>query len=126
MNNSSKKSWGKPIVQVQLFVPQEYIASCWYVDKSDMFTTLYEDGKGWFNDPDGNAYNLNVRSLASSSSDTTLTSMRTDATSAQKHTIDIFTAAYCNGESPTYKAGTNNYAIAYKLEGAGTACLDNQ
>ena len=23
-----KKSWGKPIVQVQLFVPQEYIAGC--------------------------------------------------------------------------------------------------
>lgn len=26
-----KKSWGEPIVQVQLFVPQEYIAGCYKI-----------------------------------------------------------------------------------------------
>ncbi len=29
MNSKMKKSWGKPIVEVQLFVPQEFIAGCY-------------------------------------------------------------------------------------------------
>ncbi len=55
MISKMKKSWGKPIVQVQLFAPQEYVANCWYVEKSAMYTTLYEDGKDFIINirPDG-------------------------------------------------------------------------
>lgn len=44
--NLEKTTWEDPILNVQVFAPQEYVANCWYVDPSDMFTTLYEDGRG--------------------------------------------------------------------------------
>lgn len=38
-----KKSWGKPIVQVQLFVPQECVAACNRITGKDIYLDLDSD-----------------------------------------------------------------------------------
>ena len=47
MNVVLKKKWGKPITNVQVFVPQEYIAACSFtcgqgMDNQAMFPLFYE------------------------------------------------------------------------------------
>lgn len=51
--NLEKTTWEDPILNVQVFAPQEYCANCWYLDPQDMYTVLYEDGRGWLNNPNG-------------------------------------------------------------------------
>ena len=38
-----KKKYSKPVVVAERFEPQEYCETCWYLDRSDAFTTLYHD-----------------------------------------------------------------------------------
>lgn len=38
-----KKKYSKPVVVAERFEPQEYCSVCWYVEKEDMYTSLYAD-----------------------------------------------------------------------------------
>ena len=38
-----KKTYSKPVIVAERFEPQEYCETCWYLDRSDAFTTLYHD-----------------------------------------------------------------------------------
>ena len=71
----------------------------------DAFQSSYLTGD--FVDPSGTAYTVMFYKLAA------------NGTGAAKDNpeISVYTNAYCNGETPTYKAGANNYAAIYKLEG---------
>lgn len=42
----SKKSYTKPIMQLALFVPNEYIAGCWYVPSGHCYDDLVQDKAG--------------------------------------------------------------------------------
>ncbi|MBP3830665.1 MAG: hypothetical protein ILA06_10305 [Bacteroidaceae bacterium] len=46
-----KKKYSKPVVVAERFEPQEYCATCWWIDPSDMYPVLYEDGR--YFDADG-------------------------------------------------------------------------
>jgi len=48
-----KKKYSKPVVVAERFEPQEYCATCWWIDPSDMYPVLYEDGSGLWNPRDG-------------------------------------------------------------------------
>ena len=90
------------------------------VDPTGTFYKNYLHASGdTFKDPDGSDYSIKNIQLTSSAT-------TGSASDYGKHEIRFYKQAYCNGETPTYKAGNNNYALVYKLEGAGTACLDNQ
>ena len=63
---------------------------------------------------------------------TAITNFKTSPTDKPTYplasTIYIFVRATCNGEYPEYTGNlgdTGKYAIALKLEGAGTICIDN-
>ena len=68
-----------------------------------------------FKDPDGAAYN--VIKVANTST--------TKAPSAA-HEVWYVVNAKCNGEVFANGSGNNDYAILYKLEGAGVYCVDNK
>lgn len=39
------KSYQKPLMVVEKFTPNEFVAGCWYVKADDIFTELYYDNK---------------------------------------------------------------------------------
>ena len=69
-----------------------------------------------FKDPDGTAYGVHIESLAK------------DVTKSAtgNHTIDIYTGAACSGEQAKGSGNAREYAVLYKLEGAGVSCTDNK
>ena len=75
-----------------------------------------------FKDPNGTDYTVSFSSLASGESGTAVNG----TTGHEATEIIVYTNAYCSGETATYKAGSSNYAILYKLEGSGATCVDNQ
>lgn len=46
-----KKVYNKPSLKLEIFTPNEYIASCWFVDKNKCYNNVYED-----TDQDGKAH----------------------------------------------------------------------
>lgn len=69
-----------------------------------------------FTDPDGEHYELVIG--PASSDDNTVGEYG-------EHTIYMYTKAKCNGEVVETAANARDYAIAYKLEGNGIYCADN-
>ena len=43
------KKYEKPLLVVEKFTPNEYVAACWYVNADDIFTELYYDNKFPYN-----------------------------------------------------------------------------
>lgn len=71
-----------------------------------------------FVDPDGTAYGMKVVVGA--------TGNDLKAPDSLDHIVYIYTKARCDGETPATANNARNYAILYKLEGAGVYCADNQ
>ena len=38
-----KKVYNKPSLKLEIFTPNEYIASCWFVDKNKCYNNIFED-----------------------------------------------------------------------------------
>lgn len=71
-----------------------------------------------FVDPTGDPYKLYISQLP----DGGKTLGKTDYASK---IVYFFTSARCDGESAVASSSKRDYAILYKLEGAGTYCADN-
>ena len=83
-------------------------------DNVTSFRTSYVvDG---LNDPDGAAYNIQVPVAGNAS---------TAMPSTVDHKVYIYTGVRCDGDKLAVRSGNNNFAIIYKLEGAGVSCTDN-
>ena len=87
------------------------------VPTSATFIASYLGGADGFTDPDGTPYEIvfGTQGTTNYSAPTTV-----------DHKVYIFNKAKCSGEEMTSSSNTNDYAIVYKLEGAGTYCQDNQ
>ena len=68
----------------------------------------------YFQDPDGTYYGMNIGSGAFTYNKTEM-----------DHVIYVRTGARCNGEAAV-KDTARHFAIIYRLEGAGTYCIDDQ
>lgn len=95
-----------------------------------------------FNDPDGSAYSLYIAKCTESTtaspsgakdcdggeiiqrSETTFDKQSKDLVTNGDHSIAIILQATCEGERLVYSSGERNAAIAYKLEGGGTKCIN--
>lgn len=77
-----------------------------------------------FKDPDGTAYGLVVRAF--NTTDDTKNVPDNSYASGGNHNILMLTKAKCSGETAATSNNPREYAILYKLEGAGTYCADNQ
>ena len=75
----------------------------------------YLGGTSEFKDPDGTSYTITIGSGALA-----------NASNYGSHTINVQTNAKCSGEAAVAGSGNSNFAVLYKLEGAGTVCVDNQ
>lgn len=80
------------------------------------FITKYLGGADAFKDPDGENYVINFGTADN----------KTKAPTSFTHNIYVYNKAKCNGEEIATSSNTNDYVIAYKLEGSGTFCQDNQ
>lgn len=91
-----------------------------------------------FKDPDGTLYNMLISTSISNGSppsvisgspakfkDGKTTGSWTIDTNFDQHIIYVIPGAKCQGED-FVSAQANNYAILYRLEGAGTYCIDDQ
>lgn len=91
-----------------------------------------------FEDPDGDAYNLQVvycgangtaakpMTGVSDGADCQASSQRYNTSFAdQGHTILIVLGARCDGEAAVGASGSRNMAFVYKKEGGGTLCIAN-
>ena len=79
-----------------------------------------------FQDPDGTYYGMTIQGIADLK-DHTFTYEDT----AMDHIIYIIRGAKCNGETaiaadPNNMTGSRHFAVVYRLEGAGTYCIDDQ
>ncbi len=70
-----------------------------------------------FVDPDGTVYKMQVVAQAS---------RVPSSIDFSGHKIYIAQKSKCNGEQAVASSNARDYAILYKLEGAGTYCADNQ
>ena len=70
-----------------------------------------------FKDPDGTYYRVNIANIGNSEFDPNLKDMN--------YTVYIRTGAKCNGET-AIPDSPRHFAILYRLEGAGTYCIDDQ
>ena len=70
-----------------------------------------------FFDPDGWYYGLTIEDM---------TSGQTESLSEFDHIVYMFKHARCEGETAVFSNNSRDYAIMYKLEGAGTYCSNNQ
>lgn len=89
-----------------------------------------------FADPNGTPYGLHVTSCEEGGCDDTGLIQRSkakfddqakstgDFASLPKNSIAVVTNATCEGELIKYSAGDRNIAIAYKLEGGGSKCVN--
>ncbi|MBR3052238.1 prepilin-type N-terminal cleavage/methylation domain-containing protein [Candidatus Saccharibacteria bacterium] len=80
------------------------------------FIASYLGGADAFKDPDGTAYNIEFKVLSGNAPKPTTID----------HKAYVYGKAKCDGETMVASGNTNDYAILYKLEGAGTYCQDNQ
>lgn len=72
-----------------------------------------------FVDPDGSPYTVSVVTCGKTCSFANPTSL--------DHKVYVYTNAVCNNDTPTTSgAGSRDYAVLYKLEGAGKICVDNK
>lgn len=87
-----------------------------------------------FQDPDGTYYGMYILPHDKSgltdtggtwSYEVNGTNGNTDKSSAMDHIIYVFTGAKCDGETVTGDS-QRHFAILYRLEGAGTYCIDDQ
>ena len=93
-----------------------------------------------FEDPDGALYSMfitnnlaKVDNLSTNSTCEDVNAVLTgDATNGytigsefKDHIVYVIPGATCDGETAV-KAGKNNYAVLYRLEGAGVYCIDDQ
>ena len=69
-----------------------------------------------FKDPSGNNYTVTVSSLTGTNT----------ATGSSVGTVTIYKTAYCEGETAKATTGNSYFAIVTKLEGSGSACVDNK
>ncbi len=77
-----------------------------------------------FQDPNGKYYGVKIMKYdASKNTYATLTSG--SSKTSMDYTIYIITGAKCNGEAVASDT-SRHFAILYRLEGAGTYCLDDQ
>lgn len=72
-----------------------------------------------FLDPSGEPYRLTIKTLQAGEEQEATT---TDFT---KRRVYLVLGARCEGEKAVKSGGKRDYAIVYKLEGAGTYCNDN-
>ena len=70
-----------------------------------------------FKDPDGTYYRVNIANIGNSEFDPGLIKM--------DYTVYIRTGAKCSGEKAVPDSA-RHFAILYRLEGAGTYCIDDQ
>ena len=75
-------------------------------------------GTNEFVDPDGTYYGVTIESGPTGTGTKTIASL--------DHNVYIELKAKCDGESAVPSNNDRDYAILYKLEGAGTYCADNQ
>jgi hypothetical protein len=79
-----------------------------------------------FQDPDGTWYGMTIQDF-----DTTYTAsgrfnyQTVAGTNAMNHIIYVLTGAKCDGEEAVHDT-SRHFAILYRLEGAGTYCIDDQ
>lgn len=83
-----------------------------------------------FQDPDGTYYGMYILSHKESGLTDTEGTWSYEAngikkSSAMDHMIYVFTGAKCSGETVTGDS-QRHFAILYRLEGAGTYCIDDQ
>lgn len=76
-----------------------------------------------FVDPDGTFYSMEI--MSADILGTEDWNYQNKKGAAMDHTVYVFPAAKCNGESVT-KDTARHFAIVYRLEGAGTYCIDDQ
>lgn len=76
-----------------------------------------------FQDPDGTYYKMDIKRLTGSASSET-GQYEYDGT-AMDHTVHILVSAKCDGEKAVVDTA-RHFAIIYRLEGAGTYCIDDQ
>ena len=84
---------------------------------SATFITGYLGGSTEFNDPSFGEYTINFEALANNAEK----SLTGDAS----QNIYVELGAKCNGEKAKGNNKSREYAILFKLEGAGTYCQDN-
>ena len=80
-----------------------------------------------FQDPDGTYYSMKIQTAAEAgiTSSVNWNYQTAASTSAMNHIVYVFTGAKCDGEEVTTDT-SRHFAIAYRLEGAGTYCIDDQ
>ena len=93
-------------------IPCKFIAQ--YMNASSSATNEFKD-------PDGTFYGI----ILFIKDDSTALNNRAKSLFGGSY-IHIFLRAECNGETAEYTGNDREYAIMYKLEGAGTYCTDNK
>lgn len=99
----------------------EYCQSSTTSNPAECFIKNYMNGvnatENEFFDPDGWYYGLTIEDM---------TSGQTESLSEFDHIVYMFKHARCEGETAVFSNNSRDYAIMYKLEGAGTYCSNNQ
>ena len=88
--------------------------ACSFIRK---YMNAADSSENTFKDPDGNFYGVDISAL---------TSGKEKVVNSMNHNIYIVTSAKCNGEKAEYVSNSARFAILYRLEGAGTYCMDGQ
>ena len=79
-----------------------------------------------FQDPDGTWYGMTIQDFDTTYTATGRFNYQTVAgTNAMNHIIYVLTGAKCDGEEAIHDT-SRHFAILYRLEGAGTYCIDDQ
>ena len=99
-------------------------AACSFVRNYMNSGTSDNVSKNEFQDPDGQYYSMRIMTAGDAKSGWNYQN-NSGSGAAMNHTIYIFPSAKCNGESVTSDT-ERHFAIVYRLEGAGTYCIDDQ
>ena len=102
----------------------------------EYMNTSVSGAENTFQDPDGSMYNIYFSENWATKNGDLVTkhgpaqlkkngSTYTIGTEFDDHMIYVITGGRCDGESAV-KAQPRNFAILYRLEGAGTYCIDDQ
>ena len=78
-----------------------------------------------FQDPDGTYYGMEIIQMDKSEYEDTGYNYQDEEGAAMDHIIRVFVGAKCDGEKAV-KDTKRHFAIVYRLEGAGTYCIDDQ
>lgn len=94
----------------------------------DTFIENYLGGAEEFSDPLTTiGYSITFQALSNGDSEMDAVNTFDDddvENSGDGYRIMVYTHAQCNGEYAEYSSSQLDYAIVYKLEGSGTACID--